>query len=302
MSIVSRVLAGSFVAGATFIICALLVPATWYLAALPSFATGYLAYNFAAISFNIPIAWRTAVNQTQGVWQRLEKKTDTLNGYWQAMIDFFEARHPFWYPSLVLAFVVTTIGGLWPACWRDMFLVPNLVLALFLPLVCLWGTTLTSIFMMIILALLAGAGLAPHNKYFLDLANNPIWVVKEQVRKQDMIAIEATYWNVLGYSLIGLGLFIRWPFLLLGRCLYLLIRLTHSSERTLCGTAGVIGGGLTYYVAVISLNVTLASPVAIFLLILNGGLAGALVGYLDWRFVRPSLMRLLEPKMARATT
>ena len=299
---VLQILTACFAGGVTFVALALLIgPAYWYLATLPSFATGYSVYQLAEVRYQIPIAWRAAVARGQESWRVGEEFAATLNVYWTGIVKWFKMSHPFYYPALIIWIPTAHLMGFWTSIWDETVRIPSLIFSCSFLTIGVSLFFLVSIITTIAVSLLTALSLVRRNEYTRDFCGVPILISTEVIKKNKMTEVEMTYRGVGIHSFLGFLVLIQLPFLLFGRFLILLVRLSHSNERTLCGTAGVIGGGATYFLATVTLGLTFTAPLTTALLILHGGLVGALLGYLDWQYLRPWLMDLIQSQTVATT-
>jgi hypothetical protein len=162
---------------------------------------------------------------------------------------------------------------------------------------------LTSAIGTLLLTILASIGLEiRRQEFFIDEDGRSVVGDRSDYSDQGLKPRKSTYLAVVGYAALGLPVMIWRLLSFSGELARRFVCLIHSSERMLCGTASVIGGCITYLAAISGLGLTFTNPFAATLLIANGGLAGALVDYLDWQYVRPWLLAKIDSEGSALAT
>lgn len=280
------------IAGACFIggaLCALVAlifsPNFWWLGALAGLAGGYLGYEFRLTLTAIPIAVR------QMRWKGFTngKKVVKFLG------EYISVKHPFVYLAAVLAVPIT--AWLLFRTDRSDDWIATVIIILTTPLA-----------FVDVVAILAGifgflAILGSRKEMvfwtsggfgLLEVRDWKEWAqlqIRDGYTEKPLTYLNAYRWMGIGVGVILTAVFWTWWVSILrefAKFGWYLIRLIHSQERYLCAIDGSIGGLIGYWLLVRS-EMFLPERVV---LVLFGGLLGAVVGIVNWEVVSKRLLKV----------
>lgn len=250
-------------------------PLFWWLGMLTGFGAGYLCYDLKEVREKAPIAWKATVKRGPIVLNWLKKP------------------HPFLCLNLVIDVLV--IRFLW---WLFLDTGPvaeghrvgGIALSLFF-------SFLACLFILAIIIKLTEESSKKEKCYWVS----SFFCIGgiEGYRK-----IQVTYWNVYRLLLKGLFTVVLWPALRfifykvwasLFRGIWTLIcfaaklfKLIHSHKRVLCGIDSAIGVALTY----ILLGTKAVTPGQQLMVVICGGIIGAVIGVLNYEIISKRLLHL----------
>ena len=282
-----------FIGGALGAFVTLLVsPTLWWFGILAGFAGGYVSYEFKQVRQAIPVAWKE-VRHT-GYWVVKE----TIG----AVEEFFERKHPFFYPSLALAILLAPkVKALFYLNSKSQG-APLLLDAWFYVVACVLANYVIAYAM----AFLAFIGSRYGEKcyfypFFTKNEYHADWEDREEYQRIGLREEPATYRNVVRWIAKGIplclyGIVWRLPLLFIGACwqgvmlfcrfLVQLFKLIHSDKRLLCGTDAAIGAAVSY-----TWLTSLGNP---FVVVIGGGLIGVALGILNWELVSKRWLGVAE--------
>lgn len=246
-------------------------PTFWWLSILAGAAAGYFSYDLREIWQAIPLAMQRAGIKWQHVLQKVRHALQEVRHTLQETKKWLTEPHPFFYGGLLVAVPFT-----WPVAYilQQDDTVPW---ALTLVLEVLAFSTFTTV-LIIALGVLEEVGLKGKGKHIL---------FDHSVKR--------------GYAEVarnvGKGLLVVTPLILKGviykpiQFLVHLFRIIHSQKRILCAVDGTLGG--------ILICLWLASPSnTLFekaLLLVFGGLLGAVLGVANWEIVSKRILHVDVP-------
>lgn len=283
-------------------VAVIVIPLFWWLGMIAGFGLGYLCYDLKEIREKAPIAWRVAKKGSRY----------SLN----CSLDWLKRPHPVLYPLLMITLVLTfyALESIWLNLdlgrAEKMPLGSKIIVISFFA--CLIYASIGLLFLSVISGLVNM--IAHRKKRYWQF----FWFTKEEIekmREKNYRQIPITYRNVyglmiaeLGYILltvllttpkvlkgIGTGL---WQFLcfifcgmwvLLARFVWYLFKLIRSQKRVLCGFDSAIGVAVTY----ILLGSKAVTPGQQIMVVICGGIIGAVVGVLDYEIISKRLLHLV---------
>ena len=293
---------GSFVA----LIC---TPAYFWLGSFAGFAGGYLSYEFREVLRAMPIAFRLARSGGAGALVCLR---DALRDEWRSIRVWINEPHCFVYPAVVVSMPVVLFLAWWVSrqvfmysdmCRNEPFVL-KLGLASVVPL-------MISLVLVVLLSLIfrtfASIGSRFGERcYWRPFVDTELLTQDERADALDRCGYHekpVTYGNVLRWAMKGVGLTVQffvwtlwkelaigiWMLLcFFGRFTWYLFKLIHSHKRVLCGADGMLGGMISY-VWLISSSSSFTEQ---FLLVLFGGLLGAVLGVVNWELVSKRVLKV----------
>lgn len=275
-----------FIGGALCAAVALIFsPAFLWLGVLAGVAGGYVSYEFRATLLAIPIAWR----QTVGKGYKIGKEV------YLRLRDYVQVKHPFVYSAVVLALPVTVwlISQIYGETPRDLLWILLMAPVAFIDVVFLMTGFLFAF---------ASLGCRREGCYweygrYDPIQSEEVWRRFEREWQKDGYSEKPlTYGNAWRWLAIGSGvvlvflLWTWWTWLLrLGaRFFWNLVRLISSKEREVCSICGTVGGLISYFWFATSA----ASLGEMILLVIYGGLLGAVLGVVYWEVVSKRLLKV----------
>jgi len=280
-----------FVGAAIGTVIALSVaPLFWWLGMLAGFGAGYLCYDLKEVREKAPIAWTAA------------RKGSRYS------LDWLKRPHPFLclYLMTIPALVSVSVKLL---PWReDLLFREKIVFAFIL------GAISTFMITMIVAILVEKE--AERKRCFWQPSLSRIWTNKEitAMIEKGYTQICPNYRNIYGLLLtglkhlvwgaientpkvlkgIGIELFYILRFLLwdlwvfMARFFWILLKLIHSQKRVLCGIDSAIGVFVTYLL----LGTKAVTPGQQVMVVICGGIIGAVVGVLNYEIISKRLLHL----------
>ncbi len=300
-----------FIGGCVFGLSTLAVaPRLWWLGCLSGFASGYLAYEFSEVLAAIPLAWRFAVTQIEGARQELFV---AVAEQYRVVRNWFSEEHPLIYLSLLVSLPLLNV-------LFTSYLRTTIVDSTARPATLIVANVLVYLMMEFVLTFLgilplyalAWWGAKSNKQYFrLPVSGNEgdkseieTW---QQLEAAGYLEQPFTYANVIRWIIRGIFVailffcwkipcFILWlPFaigyeasLFASRFIKRLFILIHSHKRLLCGFDGTLGGLSAYWLGA-SQMATLPEALVV---IIAGGLLGALFGVANWELISKRWLKL----------
>lgn len=290
------------------VICAavafIFTPNLWWLGLFAGFASGYLSYEFRQVLQAIPEAWHAACRGSRSMWEAEIKKLKT----------WFAKPHPFVYPGALIGIPLFTwlARGFIAECFRVIVFGPDPLLAAIIVGFCLIVMALFILFFCVPLILsipfytlaFIGARVAERCYWTPFLMEQHEELHKEQLLSRGYLQEPLTYKNAFRWMIKGLlqvVLFFVWTLwkgLVIGICrviwvimcfLWHLFNLIHSKKRVLCGIDGTIGG-MVAYLCFHSMYLSIPQHM---LIVVFGGLLGAMFGVLNWEIVSKRILHVV---------
>jgi len=253
----------------------LLAPTLWWLGMLAGFAGGYLSYEFREVIKATSVAWRVAKDDTVDCWV----------GMFNAIRKWLLEPHHVLYPSVTITVALYALTAYWmyytsiPASAyvlvAGMFLLAYFPVERFFLLCVHFGVRKENCFYY---------PFAMPDKYEAD--------IRKRLEKEGLKQVPMTYksemrWFFKGLALICFNIVCKMPKAVaigfVSMCSFFfrygwfLFKLIHSQKHVLCGLDGVVGGTVSY--------LWLSSSGHPVLVVLFGGLLGAMFGILNWEVV-----------------
>ena len=290
-----KIAAACFVGGVLCSFAALMfTPDYWWLGLLAGFAGGYVGYEFREVLRAIPVAWRVANDGRAFVWRGVVK----------GIREWRSDDHPFVYAGvfLTLPFVVWIAPLLIGLVWQEVFSFGGVVIGNMAVLLTLAEAV---VIFGLLAALFAFIGARTVERcYWLprDVSKyEQKWF--EEKRAKGYREVPMTYANAIRWARKGIAatmIFLvctMWIYVVIGivvagcftgRFIWRLFQLVHSEKRVLCGMDGTFGGIASYF----WLISPTASSMEQALLVLFGGLLGAVFGIASWEIISKRVFKV----------
>lgn len=299
-----------FIGGVLFGITAFCVaPMFWWLGTLAGIAGGYISYEFRDACKAVPIALRAAGRASIKEWDSTIAKAT----------KWFSEPHPFIYPALVVVvpsflwffgyplIVGTMVEGMIAEEPISMLFASFMMVAAYAVIVamCMLFTDFAIGLIFTLAFIGARAGLRYYWQPFVLIDDDK--KRRAHIRKLKAAGYRErplTYWNVLLWMAVGMGVIIRflvwtmWKELFIGICTAIafiglsawnLFKLIHSKERILCALDGTLGGMAAW----LWLAPTAETLVAKAAVVIFGGIIGAGLGVINYEFVSKRWLKLV---------
>ncbi len=286
-----KIAVACFVSGALCCFIALMVsPPYWWLATLAGIAGGYVGYEFREFLAAVPAAARTVLREGGYAANRLKGRVKELRVW-------FREPHPFFYLFATLLGLWMTVPTLIPGFFLNSageMIPPSVIVAL-------------AIVAFVLGVIACGVLTAPF--LFLALigakARRCYWSPSDYWTDEEISAkartgyrvVPTTYKHIYLFMVVGLWRVFRFSVwvipkglvlgalsfaVLCGKVAVRVLRLIHSEKRVLCAVHGTLGGTLSY----LTLGGSASSLPEQAVVVLSGGLLGALFGVLAWKFTK----------------
>jgi len=272
-------------------------PDFWPLGLLAGFCAGYLSYEFRSVLRAVPKAWKEVCSGTVSVC------TDTK--------EWVVERAPFLVPTVpcgigawvLLVYLVTGDFFFTVALREDTRAVPNPFGSVIFNLIFLVFFAALSVTLFSTIAFF-GARLG-EKCYWWPLLLEPDFLDRyiERMEEKSLRRMPISWTNVTRWFAKGCWQIIKflswtmWKHLAIwiGKLVYVLylfarlfLRIIHSDKRLLCGVDGALGG----YASYLWLAPTAETLAAKAMVVLFGGLLGAVFGIANWEIVSKKIFRI----------
>lgn len=298
------------------ILCALVAlrftPNYWYVGILAGLAGGYLSYEFKKVWRAIPIVWQAthqgSINTGRNVIVSIEK--------------WFQKPHPFLYLALIISFPVcilvvkimlidmnllaVLVSAMNETLFGEKFLLSSTLVILVILYACIPILLIQGILIRFFTFIGSRIG---ERCYYLpsSLSDRGKKELIQELSEKGYCEKPITYTNIFRWAMKGVGLTILffvwtlWKYMFIGiwkmiyysgMFLWYLFKLIHSQERVLCAIDGTLGGVISY--------IYLISPFMSFtekiVLVVFGGLLGAVIGILDYQIISKRILGVIPVK------